>query len=42
MIKYIKSQILFFSQDILFKCWDLRDKIHRYFNPRPRSFWDLE
>jgi hypothetical protein len=37
----IKFCIIGFIQDLFIKFLILREKIKRFFNPNPRSFWDL-
>jgi hypothetical protein len=37
----IKFQLIGLLQDLFIQCLVLREKIKRFFNPNPRSFWDL-
>jgi hypothetical protein len=37
----IKFRLFYIVQDIVIQILVFREKIKRFMNPRPRSFWDL-
>lgn len=37
----IKFRLFYILQDIAIKFLIFREKVKRFMNPRPRSFWDL-